>query len=214
VRATPIRVDVQRDAAQPGNVVLTILGSIVSIAIYVFGRAYDLISLEAALEFPRRVRGLVQIATTPRFVTAPDWADGVAVDVFTGFGRGLLEDYRGTIERFLALETLGSPHAQAQLRELKQLVFARGEPSVEALCDGLAALDASDLRDALAGLAMPSLWIGGRRDRLVPPAALQWAAAHAPHARHLEFNSGHAPFLEFAPAIADALVAFAAELPA
>jgi pimeloyl-[acyl-carrier protein] methyl ester esterase len=93
-------------------------------------------------------------------------------------------------------------------------VFARGAPSVEALCDGLAALDASDLRDALAGLAMPSLWIGGRRDRLVPPATLQWAAAHAPHARHLEFNSGHAPFLEFAPAIADALVAFAAELPA
>jgi len=173
-----------------------------------------LVALRAALDAPAQVRGLAMLASSPRFVAAPDWPNGVAATVFGEFASELRARYRHAIERFLALETLGSPHAQAQLRELKQLVFARGEPSVEALCDGLAALNASDLRDALAGLAMPSLWIGGRRDRLVPPAALQWAAAHAPHARHLEFNSGHAPFLEFAPAIADALVAFAAELPA
>ncbi|MBA8882659.1 pimeloyl-ACP methyl ester esterase BioH [Dokdonella fugitiva] len=173
-----------------------------------------LVALRAALDVPARVRGLVMLASSPRFVAAPDWPHGVAATVFGEFADELHARYRHAIERFLALETLGSPHAQAQLRELRQIVFARGEPRLEALCDGLAALDANDLRDALGRLAMPSLWIGGRRDRLVPPGAVQWAAGHAPHARALEFNSGHAPFLEFAPAIADALVAFAAELPA
>jgi len=170
-----------------------------------------LVALRAALDGPGHVRGICLIASSPRFVAAPDWPHGVAASVFGEFASELHARYRHAIERFLALETMGSVHAQADLRELKKRVFARGEPRVEALCDGLAALDRCDFRDALAGLAMPSLWLGGRRDRLVPPGALQWAAAHAPRARHLEFNSGHAPFLEFAAAIADALVAFETE---
>jgi pimeloyl-[acyl-carrier protein] methyl ester esterase len=173
-----------------------------------------LVALRATLEAPDRVRGLVMLASSPRFVAAPGWPHGVAATVFDEFASELRARYRHAIERFLALETLGSTHAQAELRELKLIVFARGEPRVEALCDGLDALDGNDLRDAIAGLAVPSLWLGGRRDRLVPPGALQWAAAQAPRARHIEFNSGHAPFLEFAPAVADALVAFATELPA
>jgi pimeloyl-[acyl-carrier protein] methyl ester esterase len=61
---------------------------------------------------------------------------------------------------------------------------------------------------------MPSLWIAGRRDRLVPPAAMRWSAEHSAHGRYLEFNSGHAPFLEHADGVADALVAFQRELAA
>jgi exosortase len=34
--------------AQPGNPILTVIAAVASVAIYVFGRAYDLISLEAA----------------------------------------------------------------------------------------------------------------------------------------------------------------------
>jgi len=173
-----------------------------------------LVALRAALDEPARVRGVALVASSPRFVAAPDWPHGVAAGVFAEFASELHARYRHAIERFLALETMGSTQAQADLRELRRIVFERGEPSVAALADGLRALDDSDLRADIARLAMPSLWIAGRRDRLVPPAALQWAAAQAPHGRYLECNSGHAPFLEHAGAIADALVAFAAELPA
>src|SRR5690606_1005644 len=141
----------------------------------------------------------------------PDWPHGVPGRVFAEFAEELSARYRHAIERFVALETMGSPHAQAELRDLRQRVFARGEPRMEALCDGLATLDASDLRDALAQLAMPSLWIAGRRDRLVRPAAMQWSAARSPGGRYLEFNSGHAPFIEHADGVADALVAFERE---
>ena len=170
------------------------------------------VALHAALQAPARVRGVALIASSPRFVRADDWPDAVGAQVFSEFATELHLRYRHAIERFLALETMGSPHAQAELRDLRQRVFARGEPSMEALCDGLAALESGDLREQLPTLAMPSLWIAGRRDRLVPPAAMRRAAELAPAGRYLEFNSGHAPFLEHASEIALALAGFDAEL--
>lgn len=173
-----------------------------------------IVALHAALEFPAQVRGLVQIAASPRFVLGADWPHGVARSVFEQFGAGLQRDYRGTIERFLALEALGSEHAQAELRELRAHVFERGEPCMAALQDGLRALDATDLRARLPQLRMPSLWLAGRRDRLVPAAALRWAAAQSAQGHFVEFSSGHAPFIGHAAGVAAAIDAFAGTLAA
>ena len=150
---------------------------------------------------PANVRGLVLIASSPRFVAGDDWPLGVAANVLAEFSAGLAHDYRGTIERFLALETMGSDHARSELRELKAQVFARGEPAAAALEEGLHMLETADLRAELARIAVPSLWIAGRRDRLINPAAMQWAAS-ARGGRYLECNSGHAPFLAHADALA------------
>jgi len=171
-----------------------------------------LIALYAGLEHTDKVRGIVEIAASPRFVLAPDWPHGVAAEVFAQFGAGLQRDYRGTIERFLALEALGSDHAQAELRELRAHVFERGEPSMAALQDGLRVLDSTDLRARLPQLEMPSLWLAGRRDRLVPAAAMRWAAAQSPQGRVVEFSSGHAPFIGHAEEMAAAIDEFAGTL--
>ena len=96
-----------------------------------------------------------------------------------------------------------------ELRELKAHVFERGDPSEQALLDGLAILDHADYRDELQRLSMPSLWIAGRRDRLVPTAAMQWAAERSPRGRFVEIAAGHAPFLSHADTVAEAIVAFA-----
>lgn len=172
-----------------------------------------LVALRAALDEETKVRGLVMIASSPRFVVGEDWPHGVAPEVFAEFGAGLSNDYRRTIERFLALETLGSEHAREELRDLKAHVFDRGEPAMSALTDGLSILDRADFRDELSRLPTPSLWIAGRRDRLIRPAAMRWAA-DAAHGRYLECDSGHAPFLAHAAALADAVAEFASELPA
>ena len=170
-----------------------------------------LVALRAALDAKANVRGLVMIASSPRFVVGEDWPHGVSANVFAEFGAGLANDYRRTIERFLALETLGSEHAREELRDLKAHVFDRGEPAMSALTDGLSILDGADFRGELARLSMPSLWIAGRRDRLIRPAAMQWAAEQA-HGRYIECDSGHAPFLAHADALASTIVSFAAEL--
>lgn len=172
-----------------------------------------LVALQAAASRPAQVRGLVMMAASPRFVRADDWPQGMDASIFREFAKALGRDYRGTLDRFLMLEAQGSDHVREELRLLRGEVFAHGEPAADVLCDGLALLEESDLRAALPGLAMPSLWVAGRRDRLVSPAAMQAAAALAPASRFHQVDSGgHAPFLTHAEEVADALRVFAADV--
>ncbi|MGA9334250.1 MAG: pimeloyl-ACP methyl ester esterase BioH [Rudaea sp.] len=173
-----------------------------------------IVTLQAALNHSAQVRALVEIATPPRFVASPEWPRGVSRDVFTQFARGLKQDYRNTIERFLALETMGSDHARSELRDLKSHVFDRGEPSPDALELGLHALGTIDLRARLADLHVPSLWVAGGRDRLVSAGALRWAAKQSPQGRFMEFPTGHAPFISHGKEVAAAISAFAQEIAA
>jgi pimeloyl-[acyl-carrier protein] methyl ester esterase len=171
-----------------------------------------LVALTAALQRPDRVRGVVEMASSPRFLIDADWP-GVSAKTFEQFEAGLRDDYRVVVERFLALEVLGSPDPQTELRELRAHVFERGEPSLDALTTGMRWLEAADVRAQLPQLAMPSLWIAGRRDRLVPPEAMRRAANLAAHGRFVEVPSGHAPFIGHAPTVARAVIEFVAALP-
>ncbi len=169
-----------------------------------------LFALHAAATRPERVQGLVMLCATPRFVRADDWPNAADATVFDQFGADLQRDYRGTLERFIALDTLGSEHARGELRVLREQLYARGEPAARALHQGLKLLHDSDLRMQLPMLACPSLWLGGRRDRLVPSAGMRDAVALAPHATHVEIARGaHAPFIGHADEVAQAIGRFA-----
>jgi pimeloyl-[acyl-carrier protein] methyl ester esterase len=79
------------------------------------------------------------------------------------------------------------------------------------LAEGLGVLEGSDLRAVLPDLQVPSLWIAGRRDRLVDPRAMRTAAERAPAAQFLQVeHAGHAPFLTHADEVAAALLGFLA----
>lgn len=172
-----------------------------------------LVALHAAATRPAQVRGLVMLAASPRFVHADGWEHGMPASIFRDFATALGSDYRGTLDRFLMLEAQGSDHVREELRLLRGEVFAHGEPAADVLCDGLGLLEHSDLRAALPALSMPSLWIAGRRDRLVSPAAMRAAAALAPASRFHQVDSGgHAPFLTHADEVASALRDFEAGL--
>lgn len=164
------------------------------------------VALQAAYRAPSRIGALALIASSPRFVTAADWSFGVDASVFHQFARGLETDFQATVSGFLELEAHGSRVAAAQLQALRQEVFRHGPPSLDALLQGLTLLQTRDLRPAVEGLESPSLWIAGRRDRLVRAAAMRWAAATAAHGHYLELDSGHMPFLSDTQAVADALI--------
>ena len=171
-----------------------------------------LLALHAAASEPERVPALAMLCATPKFVRSADWPLGMPVETFRGFADGLRHDWRGTLERFIALEAFGSDHAREELRTLQQALFARGEPATTVLADGLALLEASDLRDVLPTLAVPSLWIAGRRDRLVAPQAMHAASVATPNARFVRIEgAGHAPFLTHADDVADALCSLLGE---
>jgi pimeloyl-[acyl-carrier protein] methyl ester esterase len=173
-----------------------------------------LVALHAAANSPTSLRGLVMIAASPRFVRSQGWPQGMDASVFHTFATELDRDYRGTIDRFLMLEAQGSDHMREEIRLLRAEVFSHGEPTTQLLCDGLGLLEHSDLRASLPGLAAPSLWIAGRRDRLVSPAAMQAAAGLAPQSSfHQVSSGGHAPFLTHADEVAAAIRTFAARCP-
>ncbi|RMH93883.1 pimeloyl-[acyl-carrier protein] methyl ester esterase [Lysobacter pythonis] len=150
--------------------------------------------------------GLCMLCASPCFVRKADWRWGMSVEIFRDFAHGLRHDWRGTLDRFLALEAFGSDHAEEELRRLREALFARGEPAASVLADGLELLENADLRAGLPALAPPSLWIGGRRDRLVDPRAMADAAALTSHAEFaLIEHAGHAPFLTHAEAVAEVM---------
>jgi pimeloyl-[acyl-carrier protein] methyl ester esterase len=176
-----------------------------------------LVALHAAARRPDAVPRLAMLCASPRFVRGdgsdgnPAWRWGMSAQIFRDFADGLRDDYRGTLDRFIALEAFGSDDARGELRALRGQLFARGEPAAHVLADGLGLLETCDLRDHLPALRMPSLGIAGRRDRLVDPRAMREAAAAAPDASFvLVEHGGHAPFLTHADEVAAALVAFAA----
>ncbi|MFP5374227.1 MAG: pimeloyl-ACP methyl ester esterase BioH [Gammaproteobacteria bacterium] len=170
-----------------------------------------LVALQAAATLPGRVPALAMLCASPRFVrgTRDDWRHGVSAEIFRDFAAGLRADYRGTLERFIALEAFGSDHAREEIRALRGELFARGAPDAAVLAVGLQLLETADLRGLLPSLAVPSLWLAGRRDRLVDPRAMRAAAALAPGARfHVVEHAGHAPFLTHADEVAAQLQSF------
>ena len=165
-----------------------------------------LFALAAARDDTLAPRALALLSVTPRFVQAPDWPQAMPRQQFAAFAQALAVDYRATVNRFLALEVLGDAGAQTDLRALRRDVFARGEPDPARLREGLELLQHSDLRDTLRGIAQPALWLAGRRDRLVPPAAQRRAAQAMPQGQYAELeHAAHAGFIGHAHEVAAAL---------
>ncbi len=155
-----------------------------------------MVAMQVAHDYSQLVRRLMLVATNLKFCQTQDWSYAVAPEVLQGFANNLQDDHRQTLQRFLALQVTGEPRARQTLRELKQRILAQTEPEADALQAGLDILNTADLRTLAANVQLPILLIGGARDRLVSPQALQKVAAMLPDAR-LEImpDCGHAPFI-------------------
>ena len=155
-----------------------------------------MVAMQAALEQPERLAGLVLVASSPRFVEAADWPHAVPVQVLQDFAQDLQRDFRGTIRRFLALQMRGNTHTRDYLRILNTRAFKHGEPSLVALQAGLSLLAETDLRKQLKDITCPTLLVMGENDTLIPLAAAE-ALVVMFKAAYSEVipGAGHAPFL-------------------
>lgn len=171
-----------------------------------------LVASQVALSQPRRVQALVSVASSPCFTARDGWP-GIKPEVLAGFQRQLSEDFQRTVERFLALQTLGTESARQDARRLKEVVLSLPMPEVDTLNGGLEILRTADLREPMSRLTMPVWRLYGRLDGLVPrrvagllddawPDSPSWIfdkAAHAP------FISHPAQFCEWLLALKDLL---------
>ncbi len=166
------------------------------------------IALELALRVPTAVRALVSICSSPCFVSTAAWPFGMAPTAFRSFCAELTQDWEAVVDRFLTLETLGSPNEKAELRWLRAAIYAHGKPNLTALMSGLTMLESIDLTPRLTDLHVPSLWLGGRRDRIVPPDAIL-ASAKLSGGRAEILNAAHAPFLTHPELVANMIIELA-----
>ena len=154
-----------------------------------------LVASDIALRYPERVAALVTVSSSPCFTAQGEWP-GIKSEVLSGFQRQLSEDFKRTVERFLALQTLGTESARQDARILKDVVLTQPMPSVEVLNGGLDILRSVDLREQMAGLKMPLLRIYGYLDGLVPRKVATLLDESCPNSKSVVIQkSAHAPFV-------------------
>jgi pimeloyl-[acyl-carrier protein] methyl ester esterase len=138
-----------------------------------------------------RLRRLLLVATTPRFVAADDWPHGLPDGRVRVMVRNLKKAPRLTVEdfwysQFAAGETPLPPTG----------MLTDAEQGLVPLLATLDTLRHSDLRGALAAVALPTLVVQGGGDGVTLPTAADWLAGHLPHGELVVWEeAGHAPFL-------------------
>jgi pimeloyl-[acyl-carrier protein] methyl ester esterase len=154
-----------------------------------------LVATQIALDYPDKVAALALVASSPCFVAGDDWP-GMAPLVLSQFATALAKDVALTIERFLAIQALGSNTARQEIKLLKQALLSLPLPQPGALAGGLRLLAEHDLRQRLAELSIPVAGCFGRLDSLVPVSMLVKLQTLLPQASITILpKASHAPFI-------------------
>ena len=170
------------------------------------------VAQRAAMLSPHRVERLVLVASSPRFIQGESWPHAMNENTLTLFADTLAKNHRLTLERFLSLQVRGDEEARHTLRLLRHNMAERPEPNPSALEHGLDLLLKVDLRQQIAQINCPTLWLLGERDTLVPAAAGEMLKALQPAADVLTLRGcAHAPFLSHTAECLSALESFLGE---
>lgn len=155
-----------------------------------------LLAQQFVRQWPDRIKRLVLVSSSASFVQRDNWPHAMSENTLNSFASFLLQDYKTTLNRFLALQVYGSENQKQELRELKEKLYSRGEPVADALQVGLGLLQSMDLRKSLNAIRVPVMLLGGERDTLVPQQALsEMNNQLATSTLHIVKGAGHAPFM-------------------
>ncbi len=125
-----------------------------------------LVAIKVAAQCPACVKGLVLIASAPRFSEAPGWNVGMARPLLRAFATRLRQDKMVALRRFIHLAAHGGAKARFVIRYLMERL--RDDiPNGATLIAGLEQLDIADLRDDLAQIRCPTLQLLGEKDGLL-----------------------------------------------
>lgn len=130
-----------------------------------------IVALETAREYPGLLQRLVIISGTARFSAGNDEPPGVSASVLRAMARGL----RRTPDNVLAAY-YAKVHAPQGVSVAEVAARAQDIALLDSdeLLQGLDYLQRMDVRDGLNQLAVPTLVVHGREDRIVPWQAGEW----------------------------------------
>ncbi len=161
-----------------------------------------LVSMQAALLQSTRIKKLLLLCSTPRFVTGFDWPHAVDSDVLQAFSQQFELDYPATLKRFLALQVMGCQQSGHVLRNLRHNLLEMKAPDAVALQTGLSILRSADFRVSMNNFPVPLYWLLADRDTLVPS---QVSARYPDIPKNIIQGAGHAPFVSHPDKCADCI---------
>lgn len=164
-----------------------------------------LVAQQLALHSPENVEAVVTIASTPKFVAGPGWP-GIAPDLLNQFEQQLEQDFSRTLERFLAIQAMGSETARKDVKTIRQHITRYPSPSSTALREGLTLLSTEDMRKEIGRITQPTLRLYGRLDSLVPTSGIDMICQLHPQADTVVLpHAAHAPFISHPVQSADVI---------
>ena len=167
-----------------------------------------LAALQLAMIHPEQIEQIVLVTSSACFVKQAGWPNAMEQKVLADFHRRLEQEPDATLQRFVALQTFGSPEPQTLARLILKRLRDRTPADTRALLDGFNMLLHSDLRQSLSKLRCPVSLLLGSHDRIVPPGVGADMQRLLPAIRcYLFERGGHIPFLshrhEFITALED-----------
>ncbi len=156
-----------------------------------------MLGMQLALAYPKRIKALVLISSTPCFSQKKDWIHGCADEVLQSFKQGIEHQAAKIMSRFFSLMLHGESITRKQFNAIARESINRNKPSsTQAMQEGLRLLGTLDLRGQISKIIQPTWITHGENDGIIPVQASDFLAKHIPHSTLHRFeNCGHAPFL-------------------
>lgn len=171
-----------------------------------------LVAMNYASTHPKSIHKLILVASNACFCKQEDWQSAMDESVLNSFAQQLEQDYKKTVDKFMALQMFGADDYKQSLKILKHFMASRAIPAIETLRQGLQILKTTDMRLGLKNISQPLLIISGENDRLMPYQAAEAMQLLCNNASHKMIRAaGHAPFISHPEEFIQALNEFTKE---
>jgi len=165
-----------------------------------------LVAQQIAHSHPKKLKQLVLVCSSPKFSKSTDWP-GIEPKVLDFFTQQLELDFSKTLQRFLAIQAMGSVNARQDVKIIQQAVQPYPQPSPVALAAGLDMLQNIDLREQFRILPIPCQMFFGRLDTLVPDKVAAFIQQLNPSIMiEVITDASHAPFISNTESFAKRLI--------
>ena len=192
----------------PGAIAARVFDAVPDGAVWVGWSLGGMIALAGALAAPDRIRALVMVASSPRFSRTHGWRHAMEAETIRRFANRLRDDYGAALWDYLALQFPGVGRNDPRVRALHEAQHA-APPARDAITAGEHILLDADLREASAGVRVPSLLVTGALDAMVlAKVATDWNAIWPGLVTERIAGAAHSPFNTHPEAFIDALDRF------
>ena len=168
-----------------------------------------LLAQKIAIQNSNKVLSVTSLASTPKFIQAKDWHWAVQPSLLNDFIQALSKDIAATLAHFWKLQIQGSDGARKLIKLFFSQMKQRRLPKPISLAQGLQLLKDMDNRASLQTLLLPTLWLLGENDPLIPKEFIQQFSTMQPKAEiFIIQGAAHMPFYSHPQDTATALLNF------